>query len=114
MKNLNICIDIDGTITSPYHYLPYLNSIYNKKLTEEDFTTVYWAELYGDTLEGMLDKLHSKYMNSYSEAKVVEGVKDVIDELYKDNNLFFVTARNYRKYLFIHLVQIINFIKLMN
>ena len=35
MKNLNICIDIDGTITSPYHYLPYLNSIYNKKLTEE-------------------------------------------------------------------------------
>ena len=74
MKNLNICIDIDGTITSPYHYLPYLNSIYNKKLTEEDFTTVYWAELYGDTLEGMLDKLH---------------------ELYKDNNLFFVTARNY-------------------
>ena len=95
MKNLNICIDIDGTITSPYHYLPYLNSIYNKKLTEEDFTTVYWAELYGDTLEGMLDKLHSKYMNSYSEAKVVEGVKDVIDELYKDNNLFFVTARNY-------------------
>ena len=95
MKNLNICIDIDGTITSPYHYLPQLSSIYNKKLTEEDFTTVYWAELYGDTLEGMLDKLHSKYMNSYSEAKVVEGVKDVIDELYKDNNLFFVTARNY-------------------
>ena len=46
MKNLNICIDIDGTITSPYHYLPYLNSIYNKKLTEEDFTTVYWAEIY--------------------------------------------------------------------
>ena len=40
MKNLNICIDIDGTITSPYHYLPYLNSIYNKKLTEEDFTKV--------------------------------------------------------------------------
>ncbi|WP_455542438.1 5' nucleotidase, NT5C type [Intestinibacter sp.] len=94
MKNLNICIDIDGTITSPYHYLPYLNSIYNKNLTEEDFTTVYWAELYGDTLEGMLDKLHSNHLNSYSEAHVVEGVKEVVDELYKENNLFFVTARN--------------------
>lgn len=94
MQNLNICIDIDGTVTSPYHYMPYLNSIYNKNLTEEDFTTVFWAELYGDTLEGMLDKLHSKYLNSYTEAKVVEGVKETIDELYKENNLFFVTARS--------------------
>ena len=93
MQNLNICIDIDGTVTSPYHYMPYLNSIYNKNLTEEDFTTVFWAELYGDTLEGMLDKLHSKYLNSYTEAKVVEGAKETIDELYKENNLFFVTAR---------------------
>ncbi|MDY2738190.1 5' nucleotidase, NT5C type [Intestinibacter sp.] len=94
MKNLNICIDIDGTVTSPYHYMPYLNSIYNRNLTEEDFTTVFWAELYGDTLEGMLDKLHSNYLNSYSEAKVVEGAKEVIDELYKENNLSFVTARS--------------------
>lgn len=94
MKNLNICIDIDGTITSPYHYLPYLNDIYNKNLTEEDFTTVYWAELYGDTLEGMLDKLHSKHINSYSKIEIIEGVKEVIAELYKENNLFFVTARN--------------------
>ena len=94
MKNLNICIDIDGTITSPYHYLPYLNSIYKRDLTEEDYTTVYWAELYGDTFEGMLDKLHSNYLNSYSEAHVVEGAKEVVGELYKENNLFFVTARN--------------------
>lgn len=94
MKNLNICIDIDGTLTSPYHYMPYLNKIYNKNLTEEDFTTVFWAELYGDTLEGMLDKLYSNYLNSYSEAQVVEGAKEAIEELYKENQLFLVTARN--------------------
>ena len=94
MKNLNIGIDIDGTITSPYHYIAYLNRIYDKNLTEEEITTVFWAELYGDTLEGMLDKLHSNYLNCYSEAKVVEGAKEILDELYKYNNLFFVTARS--------------------
>ena len=86
MKNLNIGIDIDGTITSPYHYIAYLNRIYDKNLTEEEITTVFWAELYGDTLEGMLDKLHSNYLNCYSEAKVVEGAKEILDELYKYNN----------------------------
>ena len=30
MIKLNICIDIDGTITSPYHFIPYLNELYNK------------------------------------------------------------------------------------
>ena len=30
MNKLNICIDIDGTITDPYHFLPYLNELYNK------------------------------------------------------------------------------------
>ena len=45
-------------------------------------------------VEGMLDKLHSNYLNSYSEAHVVEGAKEVVGELYKENNLFFVTARN--------------------
>mgnify|MGYP006992141521 CR=1 FL=1 len=33
MNKLNICIDIDGTITSPYHFIPYLNELYNKNIT---------------------------------------------------------------------------------
>ena len=32
MIKLNICIDIDGTITSPYHFIPYLNELYNKNI----------------------------------------------------------------------------------
>lgn len=94
MKNLNIGIDIDGTITSPYHYIPYLNKIYSKNLTEKDITTVYWADLYGDTLEGLLDKLHSDYLHSYSEAVVLDEVDTIIKELHKENELFFITARD--------------------
>ena len=36
MSRLNICVDIDGTITSPYHFIPYLNEIYNKNIKDED------------------------------------------------------------------------------
>ena len=47
MNKLNICIDIDGTITNPYHFLPYLNDMYNKNLTEEQFITHKMEELCG-------------------------------------------------------------------
>ncbi len=35
MKNLNICIDIDGTITDPYYWLNITNKYFNKNITEE-------------------------------------------------------------------------------
>ena len=47
MIKLNICIDIDGTITSPYHFIPYLNELYNKNITEEECNTHNWEVLYG-------------------------------------------------------------------
>ena len=45
MIKLNICIDIDGTITSPYHFIPYLNELYNKNITEEECNTHNWEVL---------------------------------------------------------------------
>lgn len=94
MDKLNICIDIDGTITSPYHFLPYLNSMYNRELTEDDFITLDWKELYGEDIEDLLSKFHNEYIHAYTEAEVVEGAKDIITELNQNNNLYFVTARN--------------------
>lgn len=94
MSNLNICIDIDGTITSPYHFLPYLNNMYNKNITEEECITLDWKELYGEDIEELLNKFHNEYMNAYEEAEVVEGAKDIIAELCAENNLYFVTARS--------------------
>ncbi|MDU4935287.1 MAG: hydrolase [Peptostreptococcaceae bacterium] len=94
MSNLNICIDIDGTITSPYHFIPYLNNMYNKNLSNEDCTTLDWTELYGEDIEDILNKFHNEYMNAYEEAEVIEGARDIIKELYERNNLYFVTARS--------------------
>lgn len=94
MNKLNICIDIDGTITNPYHFIPYLNEMYEKNFTEQDCTTYKWEEMYEVDMDDLLAKFHNQYMHSYKEAQVVEGAKDIIGELYRDHNLYFVTARS--------------------
>ena len=94
MINLNICIDIDGTITSPYHFIPYLNELYSKNITEEECNTHDWESLYGIDMETMINEFHEKYMHSYREAKVVSNAKEIITNLKKNHNLYFVTARD--------------------
>ena len=94
MSKLNICIDIDGTITSPYHFIPYLNDMYNKSITENDCITYKLEDLYEVEIDDLLNKFHNEYIHSYKEAEVVEGAKDIIGELYKNHNVYFVTARS--------------------
>ena len=94
MSKLNICIDIDGTITSPYHFIPYLNELYSKNITEEGCNTCNWEILYNIDMTTMLSEFHEKYMHSYKEAKLVDNAKIIIDELKKNHNLYFVTARD--------------------
>lgn len=94
MNKLNICVDIDGTITSPYHFIPYLNELYNKNITEEQCNTCDWETLYEIKMDRMLSEFHEKYIHSYGEASVVEGAKEIIEELCSENTVYFVTARS--------------------
>lgn len=55
MNNLNICIDIDGTITSLYHFISYLNEMYNRNI-KEDCTIVNWFKLYDEDNEKLTIK----------------------------------------------------------
>jgi uncharacterized protein len=94
MGKLNICIDIDGTITNPYHFIPYLNDMYNKQLTESECITHKLEELYEVDLDDLLKSFHTDYIHAYKEASVVEGAKEVIKDLNENHNLYFVTARS--------------------
>lgn len=94
MSKLNICIDIDGTLTSPYHFIPYLNEMYNKNITEAECITYNWETLYDVDMDKLLERFHSDYMHSYGEAELVDGAKDVIMKLYENHNIYFVTARS--------------------
>ena len=66
MIKLNICIDIDGTITSPYHFIPYLNELYNKNITEEECNTHNWEVLYGVDMNTMISEFPEKYMTNFA------------------------------------------------
>lgn len=94
MKKLNICIDIDGTVTSPYHFIPYLNELYNKNITELECNTYDWEVLYGIDMETMLNEFHSNYLHSYEEAVVINDAKEIVAKLKNNHKLYFVTARN--------------------
>ena len=94
MSRLNICIDIDGTITSPYHFIPYLNEIYNKNIKDEDCNVYNWEFLYNTTMDDIFYKLHKDYIHSYEDADIVDGARSIIEKLSNNHNVYFVTARD--------------------
>ena len=93
MKNLNICIDIDGTITDPYYWLSYANEYFNLNITEDQVTEY--------AIHKILNVEENAYLKFYEELKVEihskqplrKDVKEILDILHKYNNLYFVTAR---------------------
>lgn len=92
-KNLNICIDIDGTITDPYYWLSYANEYFNLNVTEDQVTEY--------AIHKVLNVEENAYLKFYEELKVDihskqplrNDVKEILDILHKYNNLYFVTAR---------------------
>lgn len=93
MKNLNICIDIDGTITDPYYWISYANEYFNLSITKDQVTEY--------EIHKVLNIEENAYLKFYEELKVEihskqplrNDVKEVLDILQKYNNLYFVTAR---------------------
>ena len=94
MKNLNICIDIDGTITDPYYWLSYANKYFNSNIQESQVTSY--------NISKVLNVEESDYLEFYEKFKfeihtkqiLRDKVKDIVDKLYKLNNIYFVTARD--------------------
>ena len=94
MKILNICIDIDGTITDPYYWLDEANKYFNKNVTTDQITEYY--------IHKVMDIDILKYQEFYEKIKIKmhsnqelrEDVKKAIDKLSILHNIYFVTARD--------------------
>lgn len=92
---INIGIDIDGTVTDPYGFIPFLNEIFRKNITKEQYTTLDWEQLYG-TVEGdFYINFDNNYSYTYEAAEPAEFAVEVIKKLEnsEDINVYFVTAR---------------------
>lgn len=94
MKNLNICIDIDGTITDPYYWLSYANSYFNSNVSENQITSYNIAEVLNVKEIDYLSFYERYKFKIHSKQELRDDVKEVLNELYKSNNIYFVTARD--------------------
>ncbi|WP_026881194.1 5' nucleotidase, NT5C type [Clostridium akagii] len=94
MKNLNICIDIDGTITDSYFWLDKAAEYFNIKVKHEDFKEYEFCKALGIS-EKDYNGFYEKYKFEYHRQDILRvGAKDVINDLYMNDNIYFVTARD--------------------
>lgn len=93
MHRLSLCIDIDGTITDPYYWLPRANRYFGKRVRPEDVNTYRMHEVLG-VEERQYDEFYFAFGTSmHNEAAIRSGVQEVISELYNTHYIHFVTAR---------------------
>lgn len=95
MKNLNICIDIDGTITDPYFWLGIANEYFNKSITIDEITEYRIDKVMGITRDEYYDFYNkNKFKMHNEEVRLRKNAREIIEELIKTNNIYFVTARD--------------------
>jgi len=93
MQKLNICIDIDGTVTEPYYWLERANLYFGTQIKPEDVTSYEINKILGveeDDYSEFYD-LYGKLLHKESEARF--GASEIIKRLYQNHNIHFVTAR---------------------
>jgi len=94
MKNLNICIDIDGTITDPYFWLDKAADYFKIKVKHEEFKEYEFSKALGIS-EKDYNSFYEKYKYKYHMEDVLRiGTRDVINDLYMNDKVYFVTARD--------------------
>lgn len=93
--SVNIGIDIDGTVTDPYGFIPFLNEIFGKNITKEEYTTLDWEKLYGKVDGDFYIKFDENYSYTYEVAKPAKNAIRVLKKFEQNENinLYFITAR---------------------
>lgn len=94
MKKLNICIDIDGTITDPYYWLNYANGYFKSNITKSQVTCYDISKILNVKQSDYLKFYEKLKFEIHSNQKLREDVKEALNQLYESNNIYFVTARD--------------------
>lgn len=102
MKNLNICIDIDGTITDAYYWLELCNDYFNTHITEAEVTDYYIHKVLGIEANAYNQFYEQHKFEIHSNPKLREDVKSSISELSLDHHIYFITARDQSLSLLTH------------
>ncbi|WP_368489843.1 hypothetical protein [Clostridium sp. BJN0013] len=94
MKYLNICIDIDGTITDPYFWLDSANKYFKKNVSIQEITQYRVDKAMGVTRKEYVDFYNKNKFELHSGKEPMrKDAKKIIQKLIETNNIYFVTAR---------------------
>ncbi len=94
MNTLNICIDIDGTITNAYDWLDLANEYFKKNITEDQVTEYEIHEVMGIERQEYDDFYNKNKFKIHSSQELRDSAKLVITALHQLHNIYFVTARD--------------------
>ncbi|OFI07247.1 5' nucleotidase, deoxy (pyrimidine), cytosolic type C protein [Clostridium acetireducens DSM 10703] len=90
---LNICVDIDGTITDAYHWLEMANEYFKTNVKPCEVTVYYVHEVLKVTRQDYLRFYEMYGEEMHFNAILREQAKEVLCKLNKFHNLYYVTAR---------------------
>jgi uncharacterized HAD superfamily protein len=94
LKSLNLCIDIDGTITDPYYWLDSANRYFNKNVKPEEVTIYNVDRIMGVSRDEYLEFYETNKFEIHDAEPIREEAVGIIKELFNKNNIYFVTARD--------------------
>lgn len=93
---LNLCIDIDGTITEPFYWLQLANQYFKTNITEDKVTKYDIHEVLGVS-RAEYDLFYNIYCEElHVKANVREGAVKILNMLNHRHNINYVTAREPR------------------
>ncbi len=91
--SLNICIDIDGTITEPFYWLEKANMYFGTNVTEEEISEYEIHQVLNIDRESYLDFYKEFGEELHLNTKIREHAERVLWALSSYHNLYYVTAR---------------------
>jgi uncharacterized HAD superfamily protein len=94
---LRLGIDIDGTVTDPKTFVPYLNKSFNKTLTYNDLIQYDLTKVLDITEKDFWKWMDEYEPIIYKEAPLALHAKTVLDDWKEQHQLLFISAR--RKHL---------------
>jgi len=92
-KQKRFGFDIDGTVTDPGSFLPYLNKHFNKKLTIDDITEYDLTNVLEVSNKEFWDWMKEHEENIYADAIIAPYFPNVLSKWQKVHELFYVSAR---------------------
>lgn len=94
MKKLNICIDIDGTITDPYYWIQKAGEYFGKQVNIDEFTEYEFYKILDIPAEDYCEFYEKNKFELHAKDKLQDNAMEVINMFFSNNNIYFVTARD--------------------